>query len=159
MKNATDLSQILTTHTPHVYKSHEISISMISHRACRVTFKGIPFSVPAEEILLLASHYGELTSNKVYRETVRLGGSVSHTLPCSNRFIEMKIHSGKPMRNYYWMTGPNQGESGRRITVLHPNQPKQCSAALAFATLLPPLAPLGSPPTAKGRRETPLDLQ
>ena len=38
------------------------------------------------------------------------------------------------MRNYYWMTGPGQGEQGRRVTVLHPNQgPRQCSWCLKFA--------------------------
>ena len=132
VKNSTHLSQILTTDIPIEFKRHEITITMISHRACRVMFKGVPLSVPDEEILLLASHYGELTSGKVHRETVRLGGNVRHTLPTSNRYIEMKIHPGKPMRNYYWMTGPNQGETGRRVLVLHPNQPKQCSWCLQY---------------------------
>merc|ERR1711944_293424 len=34
------------------------------------------------------------------------------------------------MENYYWLEGPLQGDSGRRVLVLHNNQEPQCSHCL-----------------------------
>ena len=51
----------------------------------------------------------------------------------------MKLHPGKHFRNYYWLTGPGEGETGRRVTVLHSNQPRQCSWCFLYGT--PPGAP------------------
>ena len=54
----------------------------------------------------------------------------------------MTLEPGKSFKNYYWLQGPQAGDSGRRITVLHAGQPKQCSWCLRF----PP--PSSSPPSS-----------
>ena len=45
IKSGTDLTNILTTDTPHHFKDHEISASLINNTASRITFKGVPLGV------------------------------------------------------------------------------------------------------------------
>ena len=129
----TDLSKLLTTHTPHVFKEHEVFISLLNNQFTKVTFKGVPIGTPDEELLYLCSLYGDVTSNKVGREPIRVGGTNRYTLTSSTRIVHMKLHPGKSLNNYYWLQAPGVGESGRRVLVLHSNQPRQCGHCFKFS--------------------------
>ena len=52
----TDLTQALTGDSPKIFKQHEMFVTIISNKATKVTFKGVPLTVPNEEILHLAEH-------------------------------------------------------------------------------------------------------
>ena len=93
--------------------------------------------MPDKEIVNLCSLYGKLTNGKVHREKVRLGGKERHTVISSTRYMEAQLYPGKPMKNYYWIISPGQGEVGKRVLCLHPNQPKQCSWCFKY----PPSTP------------------
>ena len=127
LKKGTDISAITTPTTPHMFKGHEITAALMSSQVTKVTFKQVPLSVPDEEILHLCCHYGELVNGVVHRDTVTIGGANRYTLASSTRWVEVKLFPGKTFHNYYWLGGPLPGDVGRRVTVLHPNQPRQCS--------------------------------
>ena len=127
VRAGTDLNDITTTDTPHLFRHHEVSICVVNSHASKVTFRGVPITVPDKELLYLGTLHGELVDGVVHRESVRLGGSTRHTIMSSNRSVEVKLIPGKPIKNFYWLTGPGQGEVGCRVLVLHPNQPHQCS--------------------------------
>ena len=131
VKASTNLDKILSSE-PHIYREHRIMPSRVSSLTTKVHFKNVPISVPDEEILHMCCHYGKLTDSKVHREVVHLGGSTKHSLPSSTRWVEMTLDPGKSFKNYYWLQGPQAGDTGRRITVLHASQPKQCSWCLRF---------------------------
>ena len=144
VKHDTDLNKVLTYDSPISFKEHEISVSIVSNQSTRVTFKGVPLSVPNEELLYLCSLHGVIKDGVVHQTTIRLGGKTRISMPSSTRWIEVQLTPGNPLRNYYWLTGPGQGESGRRVTVLHSNQgPRQCSWCLKHAppTASSPLLP------------------
>ena len=128
----TDLSQALTNDTPKMFKQHEVLVAVISNRATKVTFKGVPINVPNEEIIHLCEHYGKPVNNQVHRQVMRLGGNIKHKINNSTRVVKVQLHPGKFMKNLYWLSGPNPGERGRRVTVLHANQPNQCSHCLGY---------------------------
>ena len=101
----------------------------------KVTFKNVPFSVPDEEILHLCGIYGTVVDNRVYREQLRITTSKKKGILLSpNRFVLMNLNNGAKFHNYYWMEGPMAGDSGRRITVLHPGQTQQCSHCFLTAS-------------------------
>ena len=131
VKSSTNLDKILSSE-PHIFREHRIMPTRVSSLTTRVHFKNVPISVPDEEILHMCCHYGKLTNGKVHREVVHLGGSTKHSLPSSTRWVEMTLDPGKSFKNYYWLQGPQAGDTGRRITVLHASQPKQCSWCLRF---------------------------
>ena len=123
----TDMTGVITTSQPHIYREHEMTVSVISKLVTKVTFRNVPMSIPDEEILHLCSLYGELVDGVVHREVIRLGGATRHSITSSTRFVERPLTPGKSFKNFYWMVGPGAGDTGRRITVLHSNQPKHCS--------------------------------
>ena len=90
----TDLSKLLTTHTPHIFKEHEIFISLLNNQYTKVTFRGVPIGTPDEELLYTCLLHGEVTSNKVEREPIRVGGANRYTLTSSTRIVKMKLHPG-----------------------------------------------------------------
>ena len=140
VKQSTILTHIVTDHKdlPHSHKDHEITISAISSQFTKVTFIHVPLTVPDEELRHLCSLHGTLTDGIVHRVYVKLGGISKASIPGPTRWLNVQIT--KPLRNYYWLTGPGQSESGRRVTVLHSNQgPRQCSWCLKSG------APSGSP--------------
>ena len=132
VKADTDLNHVFTTNGPHVFKDHEITAMLISTSYTKVTFRQVPLSVPDEEILHLCQQYGVVRDEKVHREPIAMGTSRSPIIS-STRYVEMQMDPGKYFRNYYWLAGPLAGETGRRITVLHSNQPKQCSWCFRYA--------------------------
>ena len=69
----TDLTNVLTLDKPHSYKEHDICILIISKHSTRVTFQGVPLSVPDEELLHLCSLHGEVTDGVVHTTSLRLG--------------------------------------------------------------------------------------
>ena len=130
----TDLTNILTFDKPNPHREHDIWITIISNQSTRVTFQGVPLSVPNEELLYLCSLHGDVKDGVVHTTSLRLGGKNKVSLPSSTRWIEVNLTPGNPLKNYYWMTGPGQGDRGRRVTVIHNNQgPKQCHHCLKHA--------------------------
>ena len=127
LKAGTDTTAITTPHGPHVFKFHEITTNVMSNQVTKVVFKNVPISVPDEEILHLCCQYGTPTDGKVHKDSVTIGGATRYTITSSTRWVQVQLLPGKTFRNYYWLAGPLPGDVGRRITVLHPNQPRQCS--------------------------------
>ena len=112
VKSDTDLAKVLTYDTLFTHKDHEILVSIVSNQSTRVTFKGVPLSVPNEELLYLCSLHGVIKDGIVHQTTLRLGGKTRISMPSSTRWIKVQLTPGKPLRNYYWMTGPGQGYVG-----------------------------------------------
>ena len=102
-----------------------------SNSVKRITFRNVPSSVPAEEILHLCSYYGTPINNKVSYE--RLKGSRFEGMVGSTMYVEVKMKPGLAFNNYYWMEGPLPDDRGARITVLHKGQPRQCSHCLRLS--------------------------
>ena len=101
-------------------------ISAISSHSTKVTFINVPLMVPDEVLRNLCSKHGTLTDGIVHRVPVKLGGISKVSIPSLKRWMNVQLT--KPLRNYYWLTGPGKGESGRRVTVLHSQQgPRPCS--------------------------------
>ena len=133
VRGDTDLTTIVTTASkPHTFKQHNIYATALSSQVTKVTFKNVPLYVPDEEILHLCLHYGELTDGVVHSDNITLGVAAKHSLPSSTRWVLVRLHPGKTFRNFYWMAGPLSGDVGRRITVLHSNQPRQCSHCFKY---------------------------
>ena len=148
VKPDTDLTNALTSDTPKSFRQHEIRVTKISNAATKVIFKGVPIPVPDEELLHLCEHYGDLVDKKVTRQTIRLGNDTKHDIMSSTRSVQVRLHPGKYLKNFYWLAGPNQGERGRRVTVLHDNQPPQCSHC--FKCSPPPNHTLGPSQYCRG---------
>ena len=55
-------------------------VTIISNAATKVIFKGVPISVPNEELLHLCEHYGDLVDEKVTRQTIKLGNEIKHDI-------------------------------------------------------------------------------
>ena len=132
LKNGTDISPIVSM-TPHIFRGHEIKATSLTNQVTKVTFRHVPLYVPDEELLHLCCHYGELVDGVVHRDPVTIGNANKCTLPSSTRWIEVNLSPGKAFHNYYWLSGPRPGEVGRRVTVLHQNQPRQCSWCFKYA--------------------------
>ena len=132
LKNGTDISPIVSM-TPHIFRGHEIKAISLSNQVTKVTFRHVPLYVPDEELLHLCCHYGELVDGVVHRDPVTIGNANKCTLPSSTRWIEVILSPGKAFHNYYWLSGPSPGNVGRRVTVLHQNQPRQCSWCFKYA--------------------------
>lgn len=41
----------------------------------------------------------------------------------ATRFVDVELDQGVSSENYYWLKGPLPGDVGKRIVVLHSNQP------------------------------------
>ena len=85
-------------------------------------------NVPDEEILNLCLAYGKPLDNIVHYEKINFKKGTLVT--GGTRFVDLELEEGKSLLNYYWMEGPLAGDKGRRIVVLHSNQPPQCSNCL-----------------------------
>ena len=142
LRPGTDLTGVITSSVPHIFKEHEITVKMLSQQVTKVTFRNVPMSVPDEEIVHLCSQYGDLVDGRVHREVIRLGGATRYSLVSSTRWAEVKLKSGMTFNNFYWMVGPGQGDMGRRITVLHANQRRQCSWCFLYPSPTPSSPPV-----------------
>ena len=128
---------------PVAFKDHHITVGRQSQNVTRITFKNVPLNVPDEEILHLCRVYGKPLENKVQYEKINIkrGSSVTG----GTRFVDMEMAEGRTFLNYYWMEGPLNGDKGKRIVVLHSNQPAQCSHCLRTAADRCPGLGLGKP--------------
>ena len=43
------------------------------------------------------------------------------------------MNQGSAFKNFFWMEGPLPSDQGRRITVIHQNQPQQCSNCFGYS--------------------------
>ena len=115
---------------PDTFGEYTVTVNKMSQTETKVSFRNVPSYIPDLEILNLCSVYGTVEGG-VQREKLTMTTSTGKiTLPSSNRFVMMKINPGKYFNNYYWLDGPLPGDQGRRVTVLHSNQPQQCSLCL-----------------------------
>ena len=76
----------------------------------------------------------------------------------STRFMDVELFHGASMFNYYWMEGPLAGDTGSRVTVLHPSQIPQCFNCLQLATLGCPGRGNGKACVALGTHKTRMDV-
>ena len=129
LKSDADVTKIADR---YVYHDHQITVSKVSGNITKVTFKNVPPSVPDEEIIHLIKAYGEPVDGIVHREQMTLGTS-RKSIRGATRYVEMRLQPGKFLKNYYWMEGPLPEDTGRRVTVLHPSQPQQCSHCFLYA--------------------------
>ena len=116
VKFSADLSNIITDHLippHHRYKDYKITILTLDDKTTKVTFINVPLNVPDEEIRHLCRSYGKLTDGKVYTVPVKLDGQTKVTLPGATRTIDVQLNPGIELRNYYWLMGPGQNDSGR----------------------------------------------
>ena len=97
--------------------------------------------MPDEEILNLCAAYGKPMGGKVEYEQLNI--KKGSNLIGGTRFVDMEMQAGKSFHNYYWMEGPLSGDKGKRIVVLHNNQPSQCSHCLRRAVEGCPAAGIG----------------
>ena len=153
LKAGTEVEHLLTTSTsqPHIYLNHEIAVTKISKNVTKVNFRNVPPSVPDEEILHLCKAYSEVIDNKVHREVVRLGTSNRRNVTGTTRYVEVRLLPGKFFKNYYWLEGPLPGDQGRRITVLHSNQPQQCSNCFRYPLSSTPSSAIPCPGGGNGK--------
>ena len=114
------------------FKNHSISVRKQRQGVVKVTFKNVPLNVPDEEILNLCNSYGKPVGNVYYEKLQNIRGFV---LTGSTRFVDVEMEQGISFENYYWLEGPLPGDIGKRIVVLHNNQPPQCSHCLRRAGL------------------------
>lgn len=110
---------------PVVFMRHHITVTSVNNRSTKVTFRNVPLTVPDEELLHLAYHYGTPVNNKVEWET--LSNNRNRGMKGSARYIYMNMDKGQSFENYYWMEGPLPGDTGRRVVVTHSGQLQQCS--------------------------------
>ena len=111
--------------TPYIktvndFYGHTVTTMRQSSSVIRVSFRNVPTNVPNEEIIHLASFYGNPLNNAVEYEKLtnpKCAGLVGGT-----RFVVMELHPGSSFKNFYWMEGPLPGDRGCRITVLHSDQ-------------------------------------
>ena len=113
--------------TPVTFKNHTIAVKKQRQNIVRVTFKNVPLNVPDEEILNLCNSYGKPSTHVNYEKLYNIRGL---GLTGSTRFVDVELEQGVSFENYYWLEGPLPGDIGKRIVVLHSNQPPQCSSCL-----------------------------
>ena len=115
------------------FMEHEVTTRKQRNNVTKIVFKNVPLNIPDEEIVNLAESYGKPTDYTVHYEKLtnpRNKGMVGGT-----RFMEVELFPGAAMYNYYWMEGPLSGDTGSRVTVLHPGQVQQCSHCLKLANM------------------------
>ena len=133
-KSEVDTTKYIITE-PMVFKEHEIVTKKMLNDVTKVTFKNVPMYVPDEEIIHLCGIYGTVQNNKVYWEKQRVTTSTKRGILVSPiRYVLMNLNNGSMFKNFYWMEGPMSGDPGRRITVLHQGQAKQCSHCFLTAS-------------------------
>ena len=115
-----------------VYLDHEICTRRQRSNITKITFKNVPLNIPDEEIINLCEVYGKPVDYTVNYE--RLNNDKNRGMQGGTRYIDLELFQGASMNNFYWMEGPLPGDTGSRITVLHPGPTQQCSNCLKLAT-------------------------
>ena len=127
-KPGIDITPYLGT---HIFMEHEIITKKQLSSVTKVTFKNVPLNIPDEEIIHLCETYGRPMDYIVHYE--KLFNNKNRGMVGSTRYVEVELFPGASMNNYYWLEGPLPGDSGSRVTVLHPGQIQQCSNCLKVA--------------------------
>ena len=114
------------------YLDHEITCKKQRNSITKITFKNVPLNIPDEEIVNLCESYGKPVDYGVHYE--KMQNSKNRGMVGSTRYMEVELFPGASLLNYYWMEGPLVGDTGARVTVLHPGQIPQCYNCLELAT-------------------------
>ena len=117
----------------YTYLEHEIICRKQRSNISKITFKNVPLNIPDEEIVNLCETYGKPVDYTVYYE--KMYNNKNRGMVGSTRYMDVELFQGASMFNYYWMEGPLAGDTGGRVTVLHPGQTPQCYNCLKLATL------------------------
>ena len=129
LKPGVDISPYLGTNE---FLGHLITTTKQLNNVTKVTFKNVPLNIPDEEILNLCDVYGKPVDYMVHYEKMTNPKNRGHI--SGVRYVEMEMFQGASFNNFYWMEGPLAGDTGARITVLHPGQITQCSWFLRLVT-------------------------
>ena len=113
-----------------LHSNHSITVKRQTNNVTRVLFRNVPLNVVDEEILQLCAVYGDVAGG-VKRE--RLYNNKDKGKIGSNRSVEIILFENRTFENYYWLEGALPGDQGRRVTVTHPGQPRQCSHCFGYA--------------------------
>ena len=113
-----------------LHSNHSITVKRQTNNITKVLFRNVPLNVCDEEILQLCAVYGDIAGG-VKRE--RLYNNKDKGKIGSNRSVEIILFENRTFENYYWLEGALPGDQGRRVTVTHPGQPRQCSHCFGFA--------------------------
>ena len=113
------------------FMEHEVITRKQRRNITKIVFKNVPLNIPDEEIVNLVESYGKPTDFTVHYE--KLTNSKNRGMEGGTRFMEAELFPGAAMNNYYWLEGPLSGDTGSRVTVLHPGQVQQCSNCLKLA--------------------------
>ena len=114
-----------------LHSNHSITVKRQTNNISKVLFRNVPLNVCDEEILQLCAVYGDIIGG-VKRE--RLYNNKDKGKMGSNRSVEIILFENRTFENYYWLEGALPGDQGRRVTVTHPGQPRQCSHCFGFAS-------------------------
>ena len=129
-KPGVDLSSYIGS---YIFLDHEIVTRKQRSNVTKITLKNVPLNIPDEEIIHLCECYGKPVDYIVHYE--KLFNDKNRGMQGGTRYIDIELFQGASMNNYYWMEGPLPGDSGSRITVLHPGQTQQCSNCLKLANM------------------------
>ena len=131
LREGVDLTPYLHSDTPVRFQEHSILVKkQETNFATKILFRNVPLNVPDEELVNLSLCYGQPVG-AVRREkltNLKDKGKVG-----SNRILDVILNQGSAFENFFWMEGPLPSDQGRRITVIHQNQPQQCSNCFGFS--------------------------
>ena len=113
-----------------LHSNHSITVKRQTNNITKVLFRNVPLNVCDEEILQLCAVYGDVAGG-VKRE--RLYNNKDKGKIGSNRSVEIVLFENRTFENYYWLEGALPGDQGRRVTVTHPGQPRQCSHCFGYS--------------------------
>ena len=116
-------------------KGMKFDLSQSQPTSTKVTFKGVPLSVPDQELLHLVKAYGGKTDEDVVhyvKETLSTPKGGQILVNSTTRYINAKFPPTKRLRSFYWLQGPLASDPMRRITAEHAGQlpGRQCGNCL-----------------------------
>ena len=135
---------------------HEITCRRQRSNISKITFKNVPLNIPDEEIVNLCETYGKPVDYIVQYE--RMYNDKNRGMVGSTRVMDVELFQGASLFNYYWMEGPLVGDTGCRVTALHPGQIPQCYNCLQLATSGCPGRGNGKACAALGTPRTRMDV-
>ena len=106
------------------FLEHEVTTRRQRSNVTKIVFKNVPLNIPDEEIVHLCESYGKPTDFIVHYE--KLTNHKNKGMVGGTRYMEVELFTGAALNTFYWMKGPLSGDTGSRVTVLHPGQVQQC---------------------------------
>jgi hypothetical protein len=126
-----DISSYCRSYT---FRGHTILVKRQGGRTVRVTFRDVPHFVLDEELRNIVETFGKAADDRVYYEPG--DGRMKGLVNVNTRHIDMEL-GNMQMPNYFWLEGPNKGDSGARVSATYPRQERQCYNCLQMATACP----------------------